>query len=73
LGLNAIMPLLEVVHSLIKFTWLHDVFMCDFIMAMKICEGDVYQINCDNHFYFQGDVFGNIYAIIYFTHESMSS
>jgi hypothetical protein len=46
--------------------------MYDFILAMKICERDVYQINCDNHSYFQGDVFGNFYAIIYSTHESMS-
>jgi hypothetical protein len=46
--------------------------MCDFIVAMKICEGDVYQINCENRSYFQGDVFGNIYAIIYSTHENIS-
>ncbi len=39
LGLNAIMPLLEVVHSLIKFVQLHDVFVCDFIVVNKICEG----------------------------------
>jgi hypothetical protein len=37
--------------------------MCDFIVAMKMCEGDVHQINCDNHSYFQDDVFGNLYAI----------
>ncbi len=38
LGLNATMPLLEVVHSLIKFVQLHDVFVCDFIVVDKICE-----------------------------------
>jgi hypothetical protein len=38
LRLNVIMPLLEVVHSLIKFSQLHDVFVCDFIAAMKISE-----------------------------------
>ncbi len=44
LGLNVIMPLLEVVHSLIKFTQLCDMFVCDFIVVVKICEGNVYQI-----------------------------
>jgi hypothetical protein len=42
LGLNVIMPLLEAIHSLIKFSQLCDVFMCAFITVMKICEGDVY-------------------------------
>jgi hypothetical protein len=37
LGLNAMMPLLEVVHSLIKFAQLRDVFVCDFISIVKIC------------------------------------
>ncbi len=36
LGLNAMMSLLEVVHSSIKFAQLMDVFVCDFIVAMKI-------------------------------------
>ncbi len=31
LGLNAIMSLLEAVHSLIKFSQLRDVFVCDLI------------------------------------------
>ncbi len=39
LGLNVIMPLLEVVHSLIKFSQLHDVFMCAFITIMKFVKG----------------------------------
>jgi hypothetical protein len=42
LSLNAMMVLLEAIHSLIKFTQLKDVFVCDFITTMKICEGDVY-------------------------------
>jgi hypothetical protein len=42
LKLNAIMPLLEVVHSLIKFFQLCDVFVCDFVATMKICEFGMY-------------------------------
>jgi hypothetical protein len=39
LALNAIMPLLEVVHSLIKFVQLHDMSGSDVIVVDKICEG----------------------------------
>ncbi len=53
LGLNAIMLLLEVVHSFIKFTQPCDMFVCDFIIVVKICEGTVYQIYCDIQSFFQ--------------------
>ncbi len=43
------MSLLEIIHFLIKFAQLHDVFICDFIIAIKICEGDVYHMYCDIH------------------------
>ncbi len=33
LGLNAIMPLLELVHSLIKISQLRYVFVCDFVVV----------------------------------------
>jgi len=72
LGLNAIMPLLEEVHSLIKFSQLHDMFVCDFIATMKICEMDVYMMYYDNHNYFQGDMFENFHAFINNAHKTMS-
>jgi hypothetical protein len=36
LGLNVIMPLLEVVYSWIKFSQLHDVFVRAFIVVMNL-------------------------------------
>lgn len=36
LGLHAIFSLLENVHTLIKSTQFHDVFVCDFINVVKI-------------------------------------
>jgi hypothetical protein len=47
LGLNVVMYLLEAIHSLIKFTQLKDVFVCDFITTMKICEENVYHMFYD--------------------------
>jgi hypothetical protein len=72
LGLNVIMALLEAMHSLIKFAQLRDVFVCDFIAIVKICEGDVYWIYCDIHSSFQGDVFMDFQALIDFAHESIN-
>ncbi len=50
MGLNVIIPLLEVVHSLIKLV---ELCMCDFIATIKICERDVYWMYCDIHSSFQ--------------------
>jgi hypothetical protein len=43
LGFNAMMPLLKA----IKFAQLKDVFVCDFIIVMKICERGMYNVFCD--------------------------
>jgi hypothetical protein len=71
LGLNVVMPLLEVMHSLIKFAQLQDMFMCDFITTVKICEGEVYRMYYDIHSSFQGDVFMNFQPLIDCVHESI--
>jgi hypothetical protein len=66
------MPLLEVVHSLIKFTQLCEMFVYDFIVVVKICEGNVYKIYCDIHFFFQDDMFMNFETSINCVFESIS-
>ncbi len=35
MGLAYIMPLLELVHALIKFVQAHDTFVCDFVIVVK--------------------------------------
>jgi hypothetical protein len=72
LGLNTMMPLLEAIHSLIKFAQLKDVFVYDFITIMKICEGDVYCMFCDSQSSFEGDVFTNFKALINIAHDNIS-
>jgi len=41
-GMSCILPLLEYVHSLIKFNYFRDVFVFDFIITMKIYQGEYY-------------------------------
>jgi hypothetical protein len=47
LGLAYIFPLLEFVQALIKFAQSRNVFMCDLVVAIKVCRGDVYSMYCD--------------------------
>jgi hypothetical protein len=49
LSLIAIFPLLDSVHTLIKFAQSCDVFMCDFINVVKICQLEFYQLYNDSH------------------------
>jgi len=72
LGLNVVMLMLKAIHSLIKFTQLRDVFVYDFIIVMKICEGDVYHMFCDKQFSFEDNVFNNFIAFINIGYESIS-
>jgi hypothetical protein len=39
--MNAMMSLLEAIHSLVKFAKLEEEFLYDFITTIKICEGGV--------------------------------
>ncbi len=72
LELNVIMPLLEAMHFLIKFGQLQDMIVCDFAAIIKICEGDVYQMYCEIHSSFQGDVFINFQALINCVHQRIN-
>jgi hypothetical protein len=72
LGLNAVTSMLKAVHSLIKFAQLKDIYVCDFIVLVKICEGDVYHMFCDHQSFFESNVFNNFIALINIVHENMS-
>jgi len=41
-----ILPLLELIHSLIKFAQMKNVFMCNLVVVIKVCQGDVYNMYC---------------------------
>jgi hypothetical protein len=40
--LSFLLPMLETIHVLIKFAQKKDVFVCDFITAIKICQKQLY-------------------------------
>jgi hypothetical protein len=52
-SLPCILPLLESINSLIKFAQSGNVFISDFIAAIKICQGELYKMYCDSSSSFQ--------------------
>jgi hypothetical protein len=44
LGLSCLLPLLEVMHALIKFAQGRDIFICDFVTIVKNCQANLYMM-----------------------------
>ena len=47
LDLLCILPILEVVRSLIKIAQKWDIFLCDFIESLMLCEAELYRMYVD--------------------------
>jgi len=54
-GLACILPMLTIVHSIIKFAQLQDVFMCDFIVTISLYRTNLCQMYCAKSSKFMGD------------------
>jgi hypothetical protein len=46
-GFVYILTLLEIIHFLIKFAQMQNVFMCNLVIVFKVCQGDVCNMYCD--------------------------
>ncbi len=71
LGLVCILPLLEFVHAFIKFAQVRDVYVCDMVAIIMVCQGDIYMMYCDQTSKF---TVANIWAfksLLEFKHENI--
>lgn len=57
LALPCFLPLLELVNSLITFSQSRNVFVLDYIVAIKICQSKVYEMYVDSSTSFEGEKF----------------
>jgi hypothetical protein len=71
LGLVCILPLLESVHALIKFAQSKNVFVCDLVVAIKDCQGDVYNMYCDPTSKFITNSFWAFKSLLELKHENI--
>ncbi len=57
LGLPCVLTMLKFVNALMKFTQARNVFMCDYILVVKICQTDLYKMYKDSQTLFQLESF----------------
>jgi hypothetical protein len=64
LGLPCILPMLEVVHTLIKYAQRWDVFICEFLDVVKLVEVELYQLYVDPLYKYDDSAF-NEFSIVH--------
>jgi hypothetical protein len=57
LGLPCVLPMLESISALMKFAYARDVFVCDYIIIVKICQANLYKMYIDPTISFQHENF----------------
>jgi len=57
LGMCALLPLLEAIDTLVNFVQKRDVYICDFVAAVKVYQGSLYRMYEDKATAFSGDKF----------------
>ncbi len=70
-GLHAILPLLNYVYTLIKFAHFRNIFVCDFIDVMKICQLELYWFYNDPYNKFDDLTFNELKALETFTNKKL--
>jgi hypothetical protein len=71
LGLVYILPLLEFRHAFIKFAQFKYVFVCDLVAAIKVCQGDVYNMYCNHISKFIVDNIWAFKSLLELKHENI--
>ncbi len=68
-GLHYILPFLELVHMLIKYAQRQDVYICDFVEAIKMCKSKMYELYNDLECKFKDEVFNGFHRFLDGKHE----
>jgi hypothetical protein len=56
LSLVCLVPMLEILNALVTFAQLCDIFVCDFVATMKICQDDLNKLYVDPVLAFIGNL-----------------
>ncbi len=71
LSLACLLPLLEIVHVLIKFLQQKDVFVCNYITTIKMCQVHIYELYNDLETCFVYDVFKDSKDVMSCKHDNI--
>ncbi len=71
IGLHCILPLLELVHTLIKYTQGKDVNICDFVEAIKMCRAKLYELHIDPKCKFKDEAYNAFHSLLARKHDGL--
>jgi hypothetical protein len=57
LGMIALMLLLDCLNTLVKFAQARNVYICDFVTALTLCRGQIFEMYIDESMAFTGHNF----------------
>jgi len=67
----ALLPLLESIDTLVNFAQKRDVYICDFVAAVKVCQGDLHRMYEDYGTAFNCDEFWSFKNLLECSHEQI--
>jgi len=71
LGLVAILPLLHSIYNLIKFRWLKDVSIYNFVAIINVGQGEIFSLYTDLNTKFKSNAFEAYKTLVGARHESI--
>ncbi len=71
LDLPCLLPMLEVVHILIKFAQRQDVFIVEFADVMKLAKTELFYLYIDSYSYFESPTFDAFNSLINHTNQQL--
>jgi hypothetical protein len=71
-GLTCLLPLLEIAHTFIKFSQQKNVFACDYVAAIKVCQGQFYGLYNDPNPCYISNAFKDFKDIVDYKHGTLS-
>jgi hypothetical protein len=69
ISLSCLLLMLETIHALIKFAQKWDGFVCDFVAAIKICQGQLYSHYSNLDIKYVSDVFKKFQDLVDCNHN----
>jgi len=71
LGIITMLPLMERIGSLSKFAQRQNVFICDFIVTMKVYQDQHYKLYSNNNIVFTSDEFWSLNGLMVCNHQQI--
>ena len=71
LGLLCLLPLVEQLNQLIKFAQGRNIFVCDFVAALRVCQAQLFTNYQDPRSSYLSDAFFDFNSLVDFTHDAI--